>query len=87
MLSQENYDSRTLVSRRGEIQDTNGRVIAYSEKKYNLVLDCSAINQDAKNFLEPTVKAFNEVFDLDLVMQNAGQDQQGKRQRTASIRY
>ena len=28
VLSQENYDSRTLVSRRGEIQDTNGRVIA-----------------------------------------------------------
>ena len=65
VLSQENYDSRTLVSRRGEIQDTNGRVIAYSEKKYNLVLDCSAINQDAKNSLEPTVKALNEVFDLD----------------------
>ena len=77
VLSQENYDSRTLVSRRGEIQDTNGRVIAYSEKKYNLVLDCSAINQDAKNFLEPTVKALNEVFDLDRD-DNPAQDHRGK---------
>lgn len=64
VLSQENYDSKTLVSRRGEIQDTKGRVIAYSEKKYNLVLDCSAVNQDTENFLEPTVRALYEVFDL-----------------------
>ena len=64
VLSQANYDSRTLASRRGEIQDTNGRVIAYSEKQYNVVLDCSAVNQD-EDYLEPTVRALNEVFDLD----------------------
>ena len=40
VLSQENYDSQILYSRRGEIQDTNGRLLAYSEKVYNVVLDC-----------------------------------------------
>ena len=30
VLSQENYDSQILYSRRGEIHDTNGRLLAYS---------------------------------------------------------
>ena len=33
VLSQENYDSRTLHSRRGEIQDRNGQLLAYNIKK------------------------------------------------------
>ncbi len=64
VLSQENYDSQTLYSRRGEIHDTNGRMLAYSEKVYNLVLDCYAVNQD-EDYVEPTIKALCEVFDLD----------------------
>ena len=50
VLSQENYDSQMLYSRRGEIQDTNGRLLAYSEKVYNVVLDCYAINQNEELF-------------------------------------
>lgn len=65
VLSQNNYDSQTLVARRGEIQDTNGRVLAYSEKVYNLVLDCKAINEDADTYLEPTVTVLSEYFGLD----------------------
>ena len=64
VLSQENYDSQILYSRRGEIQDTNGRLLAYSEKVYNVVLDCYAINQD-EDYIEPTIDALEEVFDLD----------------------
>lgn len=63
VLSQENYDSQVLYSRRGEIQDTNGRLLAYSEKVYNVVLDCYAINQD-EDYIDPTVDALVEVFDL-----------------------
>ncbi len=68
VLSQENYDSQTLYSRRGEIQDTNGRLLAYSEKVYNLVLDCKAVNQELngeKVYVEPTIEALTEVFDLE----------------------
>ena len=49
VLSQENYDSRTLYSRRGEIQDRNGQLLAYSEKVYRLVIDCKEINNTRKS--------------------------------------
>lgn len=62
VLSQENYDSQILYSRRGEIQDTNGRLLAYSEKVYNVVLDCYAINLD-EDHIEPTIQALTAVFD------------------------
>ncbi|MCD7818334.1 MAG: cell division protein FtsI [Lachnospiraceae bacterium] len=65
VLSQNDYDSQTLYARRGEIQDTNGRVLAYSEKVYNLVIDCYAINQDLDTYLEPTVEVLSEYFGLD----------------------
>lgn len=69
VLSQENYDSRTLYSRRGEIQDTNGRLLAYSEKVYNVVLDCRAVNEEVNGeqiYIEPTIDALTAVFeDLD----------------------
>lgn len=65
VLSQGNYDSRTLYSRRGQIQDVNGRPLAYSEKVYDLVLDCYAVNQDRDNYMEPTVNALAAVFELD----------------------
>lgn len=68
VLSQENYDSQTLYSRRGEIQDTNGRLLAYSEKVYDVVLDCKAINQtvnDEAIYVEPTIEALTAVFGLD----------------------
>ncbi|MCD8103595.1 MAG: cell division protein FtsI [Lachnospiraceae bacterium] len=65
VLSQNDYDSQTLYARRGEIQDTNGRVLAYSEKVYNLVLDCYAINQNQEDYLEPTIEVLSEYFGLD----------------------
>ncbi len=72
VLSQENYDSRTLYSRRGEIQDSNGRVLAYSERQYNVILDCYAVNYYKENdkehyeeYVEATVDALEDVFDLE----------------------
>lgn len=64
VLSQENYDSKILYSRRGEIQDKNGRLLAYSEKVYNVVLDCYEINLDEEQ-IEPTIEALTAVFGLD----------------------
>lgn len=62
VLSQKDYDSKILYSRRGEIQDKNGRLLAYSEKVYNIVLDCYEINKDEEQ-IEPTVEVLSEVFD------------------------
>ncbi len=56
VLSQQSYDSRTLPFRRGEIRDTNGIILAKSDRVYNVVLDCLAINSN-ENYLEPTVDA------------------------------
>ena len=64
VLSQQTYDSRTIPFRRGEIQDRNGNVLAKSEKVYNVVLDCEAINS-VEDYVEPTIAAVSEVFDLD----------------------
>ena len=64
VLSQEDYDSKILYSRRGEIQDKNGRLLAYSEKVYNVVLDCYEINLD-EDQIEPTIEVLTEVFDLE----------------------
>jgi len=53
-----------LAYRRGEIQDRNGNILARSEKVYNVILDCYAVNED-KDYVEPTVKALVNVFGLD----------------------
>lgn len=41
VLSQQEYDSRTIPFRRGDILDRNGTYLATSEKVYNLILDRS----------------------------------------------
>ena len=64
VLSQQQYDSRAIPYRRGDIQDTNGNVLAQSEKVYNVVMDCLELN-NGKGFLEPTVHALVEIFELD----------------------
>lgn len=62
--SQASYNSETLPYKRGEILDRNGTVLATSEKRYNVILDCRAINEK-EWYLEPTVKAILTCFDVD----------------------
>lgn len=64
VLSQENYDSQTLYSRRGEIRDRNGQILAYSERMYRLVLDCKEVNL-TEDAADPTVEVLSEMFGLD----------------------
>ena len=64
VLSQQQYDSTTLPFRRGEILDSNGTILAYSEKVYNVILDAKILLRDSK-YLEPTLKALVTEFDLD----------------------
>ena len=65
ILSQQRYDSRDIPSRRGDITDRNGTLLATSTKVYNLILDPSQINADQEAYLEPTVALLSEVFGYD----------------------
>ena len=65
--SQQQYSSRTLPFKRGDILDTNGTVLATSEKLYNLVLDCKVVNTELNKttpYIEPTVAALVKYFNI-----------------------
>ncbi len=69
ILSQQRYDSTIIPYRRGDIVDSRGTVLATSEKVYNLVIDAKVMNTELngkKPYLEPTLKALEQYFDLDM---------------------
>ena len=65
VLSQQQYDSRVIPYKRGDIVDRNGTFLATSEKVYNLILDPKQIMWDRERYLEPTLTALSQVFDYD----------------------
>jgi stage V sporulation protein D (sporulation-specific penicillin-binding protein) len=62
--SQSQYASSTLAYKRGDILDKNGTVLATSEKRYSVILDCKVTNSD-DTYVEPTIKALVDCFGLD----------------------
>ncbi|RKM62995.1 penicillin-binding protein 2 [Butyrivibrio sp. XB500-5] len=64
VLSQQQYDSTTIPFRRGEIKDSNGTILAYSEKVYNVILDAKLLLRSDK-YVDPTVNALVKYFKLD----------------------
>lgn len=65
VLSQQEYDSRVIPYRRGDIVDRNGTYLAITEKVYNLIIDPKQIMSDENNFLEATVSALVSTFGYD----------------------
>lgn len=61
VLDNQTYTSTALASKRGEIIDRNGTVLAYSQKVYNLVLD-PAVVLDKPEYKEPTIEALLKCF-------------------------
>lgn len=62
--AQQKYESSTLPAKRGDIYDRNGNILATSNKVYNVILDCKAVNEkDA--YIEPTIRALTDVLGLD----------------------
>lgn len=57
VLSQQEYDSVTLVAKRGDILDVNGSKLAVSQKVYNVVIDPKTLNSSDGEYLEPTLSA------------------------------
>lgn len=62
--AQQKYENRVLPAKRGDIYDRNGNLLATSNKVYNVILDCKAVNSD-EDYVEPTISALVEVLGLD----------------------
>lgn len=67
IFSQQDYDSRTLAFRRGDIVDRNGTVLATSTKVYNLILDPVVMMTSDKNgtIMQNTLDALVEAYGYD----------------------
>ena len=64
VLSQQEYDSTTIPFKRGDIVDSNGTILAVSNKVYNVILDTKILMRKEEN-LEPTLNALRQCFDID----------------------
>ncbi len=62
--SRSQYTSTVLAYKRGDILDRNKTVLATSEKTYNVILDCKAVNEK-ESYVDSTVNALVRNFDLD----------------------
>lgn len=62
---QQEYDSRIIPYRRGDIVDRNGTYLATSEKVYNLIIDPGQIMSAPDKFLDPTIQALVTSFGFD----------------------
>ncbi len=61
VLSQQQYSSRTIPFRRGDILDSKGTKLAVSEKVYNVILDCKLMNEK-EEYVNPTISALARIF-------------------------
>lgn len=59
VLSQQEYDSQTIVYQRGDIVDSTGTVLATSIAVYNVIFDCSLIGDEEAG---PTIAALVSCF-------------------------
>lgn len=64
VLSQQEYDSKTIPFKRGDILDSNGTVLAVSNKVYNVILDTKILVRKEEN-IEPTLDALRKCFGID----------------------
>lgn len=62
--AQQRYESRVLPAKRGDIYDRNGNLLATSNKVYNVILDCKAVNTE-EDYVEPTIRALVDILGLD----------------------
>lgn len=65
VLSQQQYDSRVIPYRRGDIVDRNGTYLAITEKVYNLIIDPKQIMSDEEDFLDASIGALVTTFGYD----------------------
>ena len=64
VLDQQQYDSRTIPFKRGDIVDRNGTKMATSERVYNVILDMKTMLSD-EDHIEPTIQVLKDCFEID----------------------
>ena len=64
VLSQQEYDSTTIPFKRGNIVDSNGTILAVSNKVYNVILDTKVLLDKEEN-VEPVLEALHKCFGID----------------------
>ena len=64
VLDQQQYDSRVIPYKRGDIVDRNGTKIATSERVYNVILDVKTMPSD-EDYVEPTKQVLKDCFGIE----------------------
>lgn len=64
VLDQQQYDSKTIPFKRGDIVDRNGTKMATSERVYNVILDVKAMTSK-KDYIEPTIEVLKDCFGIE----------------------
>ncbi len=80
VLDQQQYGSRTIPFKRGDIVDRNGSKLATSARVYNVILDSKVMLSDEK-YIEPTLNVLSELFEL------SPEEVRGIAQENPSARY
>lgn len=80
VLDQQQYGSRTIPFKRGDIVDRNGSKLATSARVYNVILDSKVMLSDEK-YIEPTLNVLLELFEL------SPEEVRGIAQENPSSRY
>lgn len=65
VLNHQTYKTTTIPYRRGNITSSDGTVLAYSEKVYNLILDVKSVKSEDGKYLNSTIDALVDCFNLD----------------------
>ena len=63
VLDQQQYGSRTIPFKRGDIVDRNGTKIATSERIYNVILDMKVM-LSKEEYIEPTIQGLEDCFGI-----------------------
>lgn len=64
VLEQQQYDSRVIPYKRGDIVDCNGTRLATSERVYNVILDVYVMRSEEDKYVEPTIDVLEECFGI-----------------------
>lgn len=65
VLDQQQYDSRTIPFKRGDIVDRNGTKIATSERVYNVIMDAKVMQSSEGKYVEPTIDVLVSCFGIE----------------------
>ncbi len=64
VLNQQQYNSKTIEFKRGDIVDRGGTVLATSQKVYDVILDAKSLLDEPED-VDPTLALLSQMFEVD----------------------